>query len=42
VDILVDFEPGRTPGLFALAAMERELEETIGRKVDLQTYYDLS
>lgn len=35
------FEPGHTPGLFALAAMERELE-TIERKVDLRTYHDLS
>lgn len=31
-----------TPGLFALAAMERELEATIGRRVDLRTYHDLS
>lgn len=42
VDILVEFEPGHTSGLFALAAMERELEATIGRKVDLRTYHDLS
>jgi uncharacterized protein len=42
VDILVEFEPGHTPGLFALAAMERELEAIIGRTVDLRTYHDLS
>jgi predicted nucleotidyltransferase len=42
VDILVEFEPGHTPGLFGLAAMERELEATIGRTVDLRTYHDLS
>ncbi len=42
IDILIEFEPGRTPGLFALSAMERELESTIGRVVDLRTYYDLS
>lgn len=42
VDILVEFEPARTPGLFGLAAMERELEEAIGRTVDLRTYHDLS
>ncbi|MEO7194032.1 MAG: nucleotidyltransferase family protein [Pseudonocardiaceae bacterium] len=42
VDLLVEFEPGHTPGLFALAAMERELEATIGRAVDLRTYHDLS
>ncbi|MGH3774772.1 MAG: hypothetical protein ACRDRR_03395 [Pseudonocardiaceae bacterium] len=28
--------------IFALAAMERELEATIGRAVDLRTYHDLS
>lgn len=42
VDILVEFEPNHIPGLFALAAMERELEATIGRAVDLRTYHDLS
>lgn len=42
VDILVDFQPDHTPGLFALAAMERELESTIGWRVDLRTYHDLS
>ncbi|MGH4007320.1 MAG: hypothetical protein ACRDTH_03990 [Pseudonocardiaceae bacterium] len=40
--VIVEFEPGHTPGLFALAAMERELEQTIGRTVDLRTYQDLS
>lgn len=42
VDILVEFQPGHTPGLFALSAMERELEAIIGRRVDLRTYHDLS
>ncbi|MGH4000183.1 MAG: nucleotidyltransferase family protein, partial [Pseudonocardiaceae bacterium] len=42
VDILVKFEPGHTPGLFALATMERELEEPLARTVDLRTYHDLS
>ncbi|MDQ2791234.1 MAG: nucleotidyltransferase family protein [Actinomycetota bacterium] len=42
VDILVEFEAGRTPGLFALARMERELAAAIGRTVDLRTYHDLS
>lgn len=42
IDILVEFKPGRTPGLFALTGMERELEEAIGRRVDLRTYHDLS
>jgi len=38
----VPVEPGRTPGLFGLAAMEREMEEALGRTVDLRTYHDLS
>ncbi|MGH3926187.1 MAG: nucleotidyltransferase family protein, partial [Pseudonocardiaceae bacterium] len=42
VDLLVEFEPDRTPGLFRLASMERELESLIGRPVDLRTYHDLS
>ena len=36
VDVLVEFEPGRVPGL-AFFAMEVELSEMIGRKVDLNT-----
>ena len=36
VDVLVEFEPGRTPGL-AFFDMERELSETLGRRVDLNT-----
>lgn len=36
VDVLVEFEPGHTPGLdFFL--MEAELSHLLGRKVDLQT-----
>jgi predicted nucleotidyltransferase len=36
VDVLVEFEPGHTPGLdFFL--MEAELSRLLGRKVDLQT-----
>ena len=42
VDLLVEFEPDRIPGLFRLASMERELETLIGRPVDLRTYHDLS
>jgi len=42
VDMLVEFEPGRGPGLFGIVRMERELSETIGRKVDLRTAGDLS
>ena len=36
VDALVEFEPGRTPGL-KFFAMQRELSELLGRKVDLNT-----
>jgi predicted nucleotidyltransferase len=42
VDILVEFDTGRVPGLFGMAAMERELEQMLGRQVDLRTYRDLS
>jgi predicted nucleotidyltransferase len=41
VDVLVEFEPGHTPGL-AFFAMQRELSEILGRKVDLNTANDLS
>lgn len=37
VDILVEFEPGEPVGLMRLTAMERELSELLGRKVDLNT-----
>jgi uncharacterized protein len=36
VDVMVEFEPERTPGL-AFFDIERELEEIFGRKVDLLT-----
>jgi predicted nucleotidyltransferase len=42
VDLLVEFEPDRIPGLLALAAMEIELGEILGRDVELRTYHDLS
>lgn len=42
VDILVEFEPGKTPGLFTMAGLEIELSEMLGRKVDLRTPGDLS
>jgi uncharacterized protein len=42
-DLLVEFEPGHEPGLFALAGMELELSELLGgRTVDLRTPRDLS
>jgi len=36
IDILVEFEPGFTPG-FEFFSMEAELSDLLGRKVDLQT-----
>ena len=36
VDVLVEFEPGHTPGL-AFFAMQDELSDLLGRKVDLNT-----
>ena len=43
IDVLVEFEPDRIPGLFGIAGMELELSELFsGRKVDLRTPEDLS
>jgi predicted nucleotidyltransferase len=41
VDVLVEFDPEHTPGL-AFFAMEQELCELLGRKVDLNTPQFLS
>lgn len=41
VDFLVDFLPGRTPGLITLMGYAMELERLIGRRVDLRTPADL-
>ena len=38
VDVLVEFEPGQTPGFFRLYEMEQSLRDLLGgRKVDLVT-----
>ena len=42
IDVLVEFDPGHTPGLLKLAGMEIEISERLGRKVDLRTAEDLS
>ena len=43
VDLLVEFEQGKAPGLLGLAAMEIELSDLLGgRRVDLRTSQDLS
>ena len=41
VDVLVEFEPGHTPGL-AFFAMQRELSAMLGRNVDMHTAQGLS
>lgn len=41
IDVLVEFEPGHTPGL-AFFRMESELSALLGRKVDLNTEQFLS
>jgi len=43
IDVLIEFEPGQTPGLLHMARMERELSGLLqNRKVDLRTSQDLS
>ena len=43
INVLVEFEPDRIPGLLGIAGMELELSELFtGRKVDLRTPEDLS
>ena len=41
IDMLVEFEPDRIPGLIRFAGMELELTRMLGRKVDLRTPEDL-
>lgn len=42
VDLLVEFEPGRIPGLLTIAGLELALGQLVGRRVDLRTPADLS
>jgi predicted nucleotidyltransferase len=42
IDLLVEFEPGRTPGLLRIAGLELQLRGLVGRDVDLRTPGDLS
>lgn len=43
IDVLVEFEPGKTPGFLELGDIEIELSVLFGnRKVDLRTQQDLS
>jgi predicted nucleotidyltransferase len=43
IDLIVEFEPDREPGLLRLASMEAELTSMLGgKKVDLRTPQELS
>ena len=42
VDVLVEFQPGRTPDFFDMAHMQDELAAIFGHQVDLRTPRDLS
>lgn len=42
VDILVEFDTKHIPGLIGMSELEFELEEIVGRRVDLRTPKDLS
>jgi len=43
IDLLVEFEPERVPGLLGLAEIEAQLSQMLGgRSVDLRTPNDLS
>ncbi|MDP2982801.1 MAG: nucleotidyltransferase family protein [Candidatus Latescibacter sp.] len=41
VDVLVEFEPGQTPG-FDFIRIQDDLSEILGRQVDLHTPFSLS
>lgn len=42
IDLLVEFEPGKTPSLFVIIDLEDELATILGRKTDLRTPEELS
>ena len=42
IDVLVQFEPGRVPGLIEFARLEEDLERILGRRTDLVTPASLS
>lgn len=42
LDLLVEFEPDRVPGLLGLSGIEIELSEAFGHQVDLRTAAELS
>ena len=42
IDVLVEFKPGRTPGLAFFGSIPDDLSEILGRRVDLNTPQCLS
>jgi hypothetical protein len=42
VDVLVEFEPERGPGLITFAGYQNELSDLLGRRVDMHTAGSLS
>ena len=42
IDVLVDFEPGARMGLIALAGMEIELGQLLGRRAEIHTVNGLN
>lgn len=42
LDLLVEFQPDRIPGLIGLAAIELEFSQALGLSVDMRTPQDLS
>lgn len=43
IDILIEFEEGKTPGFFTILTMEEELSDIFGgKKIDIRTPEDLS
>ena len=42
IDVLVEFKPGRTPGLAFFGSIPDDLSEILGRRVDLNTPQSLS
>ena len=42
IDLLIEFEPGKTPSLFTIINLEDELTTILGQKTDLRTPEELS
>lgn len=42
IDLLIEFEPGKTPSLFTVIDFQDELTTIVGRQVDLRTAPELS